>query len=240
MTLEPRRPRARLFGLGALTLAASILLFSMGVWQLHRLSWKEALIAEIKARAYAAPGPLPPIGSWPNLNPPDYDYRHVLARGTFAHDKEVLVFRTFPEPGYHVLTPLRLASGGYVLVNRGFVPSERKDPGTRLGGQLAGLQTVTGLMRRPEERSFLTPLDDPAAGQYFTADPKTVGKQLGLAPFAPFLIDVDAVPVPGGWPRGGTTVLALPNNHLSYALTWFGLALTLLGGFASFAWQDGR
>jgi surfeit locus 1 family protein len=233
-----RRPRGSLIWPAIFTLAASAILISLGVWQLHRLAWKENLISEIKLRANAAPQPLPAAADWPRLRPEDYDYRHVVAEGVFENGKEAFLFRPGSEPGYHVLTPLRLKSGGYVIVNRGFVPTSHKQPGSRASGQIEGETKVTGLMRRPEARGFFTPPDDPAAGDYFTSDPAELAKHLGLALAAPFTIDADVSPVPGGWPKGGTTVLTLPNNHLSYALTWFGLALALFGVFAAFAWQN--
>jgi surfeit locus 1 family protein len=196
------------------------------------------LIAEIAARAYAAPQPLPGAGEWPELRLADCDYRNVVARGTFEHAKEALVFHAGPEPGYHVLTPLRLNSGGYVIVNRGFVPAMLKDQVSRPEGQIAGETSITGILRKPEMRNIFTPPDNPAARQYFTNDPNIFAKELGGAPTSPFIIDADASPVPGGWPKGGTTVLALPNNHLAYAFTWFGLAFALFGMFAVFAWQQ--
>jgi surfeit locus 1 family protein len=90
------------------------------------------LIPEIETRANGAPQPLPPVAEWPKLRPEDCEYRHVAAEGTFENGKEALVFRASggaagKQPGYLVLTPLRLTSGGYVIVNRGFVPFDRKD-----------------------------------------------------------------------------------------------------------------
>jgi surfeit locus 1 family protein len=221
---------------------AAAILVSLGVWQLHRLGWKEALIDAIETRANAAPQPLPPIADWPRLRPEDYEYRHVKAAGTFEHDKETLVFRASggiagEQPGYHVLTPLRLTSGGYVIVNRGFVPLDRKGQSSRRAGLILGETEITGLMRQPEARNFFTPADDPSVGTYFTRDPGLLAKLFGLDPAAPFSIDADAMELPGGWPKGGATGRDLPNNHLSYALTWFGLAIALIGVFTAFAWQ---
>lgn len=232
------QPKARLIWPAIFTLAASAVLISLGVWQLNRLAWKQDLIAKIEARAHAAPQRLPAIADWPKLRPADYEYRHVIAEGIFENDKEALVFHPGKEPGYHVLTPLRLTGGGYVIINRGFVPSAYKEQSTRLGGLIEGETRIAGLMRPPETRNMFTPPDNPPAGEYFTSDPETIAKHFGLAAAAPFLIDADAAPVPGGWPRGGTTVLALPNNHLSYAVTWFALALALFGVFAAYAWQN--
>jgi len=190
------------------------------------------------------PEPLPPEAAWPNLDQDTYDYRHVEAVGRFEHDKEVLVFhgqgfnrKGLLSPGYLVLTPLRLASGAYVIVNRGFVPENLKDKAMRAEGEISGTITVTGLMRPPESRNLFTLADDPAQGRYFTRDPALIAATLGLANVAPFSIDADDLPMPGGWPKGGTTEIDIPNNHLSYALTWFGLAAALFGVFAAFAWN---
>jgi surfeit locus 1 family protein len=120
-----------------------------------------------------------------------------------------------------------------VIVNRGFVPLDLKDPAAR--GEIEGRTHVTGLMRQPESRNFFTPADDPETGQYFTRDPALIAHHFGLAPAAPFSVDADPGPAPGGWPRGGASELTFPNNHLAYALTWFGLALALAGVFIAFA-----
>ncbi len=221
------------------TLAGCALLVLLGVWQLHRLTWKQHVIGQIETRARAGPETLPAQETWPSLRPDDYDYRHVRTQGQFENDKETLVLHpSGSEPGYHVLTPLRLTSGGYVIVNRGFVPARLKDQSTRREGLIEGGTVITGLMRRPEARSFFTPQDDPAKGQWFTRDPEPIARHLGLTPAAPFLIDADVSPVPGNWPRGGTAVLKLPNNHLSYAITWFTLAAALFGTFAAYAWKN--
>jgi surfeit locus 1 family protein len=229
------------------TLAAGTILIGLGIWQLERLQWKEDLIAQIDTRSTMPPQPLPPLADWGSLAPEDYDYRHVEAEGTFEHDKEALVFhgpgfsrKGISTPGYLVLTPLRLASGGIVIVNRGFVPENLKDRATRLEGEIAGPVKITGLMRPPEPRNAFTPADDPAAGRYFTRDPALIAAGFGLAGAAPFSIDADDVPMPGGWPKGGTTEIAIPNNHLSYALTWFGLAFGLFAVFIAFAWRKGN
>ena len=154
----------------------------------------------------------------------------VSVTGTFEHDKEARVFRPLDDPkggpysglGDLVLTPLRLPSGGVVVVNRGFVPADRVDPATRVAGQVAGPVTVTGLMREPESRNAFTPADQPENRLWYTRDPASIAAASGLAGVAPFTIDADKTVVPGGLPQAGETVLDIPNNHLSYALTWFG------------------
>jgi surfeit locus 1 family protein len=211
---------------------AIAMLCALGVWQLHRLTFKTALLDRIDARIHA-PVPLADESEWRRLKADDYEYRHVALSGSYEHEKETLVFRpSAGTVGYLVLTPLQMASGALVIVNRGFVPSDKKEPASRLAGQITGMVTVTGLMRPPEARNFFTPADSPAQGIWFTRDPLAIAQAKGLSRSAPFSIDLDAAPIPGGLPRGGTTVLAIPNNHLEYALTWFGLAAALAAIFA--------
>jgi surfeit locus 1 family protein len=210
-------------------------LCGLGIWQLQRLAFKDALLARIAERIHAAAAPLPSEAEWAQLSPGAYEYRHVKVSGIFEHDKEALVFR--PQAGgvgYLVLTPLRLPSGAYVIVNRGFVPSDKKLPSSRLQGQSGDTVEVTGLMRSPEERNSFTPADSPQTGIWFTRDPLLVAKTYHLATAAPFTLDADAGGPSGGSPQGGTTVLAVPNNHLSYALTWFGLAAALAAVLVGF------
>jgi surfeit locus 1 family protein len=244
-TPAPRRgSRRRLLRPVLFTLSAGAVLLGLGFWQLQRLAAKETLIAAIASRADATPVPLPPRTQWLALDPETYDYRHVETVGHFDHDKEALVFRGFGPhgqgPGYLVLTPLRLDDGGYVIVNRGYVDLVHKDPMLRATGQIAGEIRLKGLMRPPEQRNFFTPADDPGKGAYFTRDPALIAAHFGLGQAAPFSIDADAGDVPGGWPQGGATVRDLPNNHLAYAITWFGLAGTLILVFAAFVLRGRR
>jgi surfeit locus 1 family protein len=211
---------------------------SLGIWQLRRLAWKEGIIATIAARTTAPPQRLPPRSAWAALKPADYEYRRVTFTGTFDHDEETPVFRGGAGgAGYLILTPLRLDTGGTVLVDRGWVPSERKAKAAHAAGNPTGQVTVTGLMREPEDRNAFTPPDDPAQNTFFTRDPAEIAQHLGLADAAPFTVDADATPNPGGWPRGGATQVDIPNNHFSYAMTWFGLALGLFGVFIVLVWK---
>jgi surfeit locus 1 family protein len=220
-------------------LAGIAVLVSLGIWQLHRLAWKEALIARIEMRAKAPPGLLPPDSEWAALKPEDYEYRHVMLRGRFDR-REALVFRgSGPEagegPGYLVLAPLILPDGSAVIVNRGFVPGAARDPTAHTPPQSE--VTVTGLMREPEPRNLFTPADQPEKNQWFTRDPGAIAAHFGVSRVAPFSVDADFSGDPKALPRGGTTVIAFPNNHLAYALTWFGLAAALTGVFGAWAWS---
>lgn len=221
------------------TLVALAILVSLGTWQLRRLEWKEGLIARMQSRVHAPPQPLPPRDAWPKLPLPDYEYLRVAVRGTFEHEREVYVFHAggsgVLEPGWLVMTPLRLASGGRIVVNRGFVPMALQDPAKRAEGQIAGETQVTGLLRAPEPRNPFTPADKPGARVMHVKDPAAIASLFGLEDVAPFLMDAEAAPVAGGWPKGGQTTMSIPNNHFSYARTWYGLAITLVIVFGLFA-----
>jgi len=234
--------RSGLIAAAAASLAGVVLLTGLGIWQLKRLAWKEALIAQVEARAHAAPVDAPPPSAWAQLKPENYEYRHVRISGVYDYTHQELIFRGLETPrgsyggvGYFVATPLWLASGESVIVNRGFVPDTMKaeaDKGPR------GEVTVTGLMRASERRNLFTPADDPAKGVFYTQDAEALARAMGLAAHAPFVIEADAGPDP--LPEGGETRLSFPNNHLSYAFTWFGLAIALAGVFGTFAWGQVR
>jgi surfeit locus 1 family protein len=229
---------------GALAAAGLAILVGLGFWQVERLAWKEDLIARVEARTRAPALPISAETDWPNVSAARDEYRRVTASGRFQHAREVLVYTVLSEPkgrffgqGYWVLTPLELASGAIVIVNRGFVPLQRKDPASRREGQIEGPVSVSGLLRMAEVTNWFTPTNEPARGAWYRRDPAEIAKHFSLARAAPFMIDADTAPVPGALPQGGETRLVFPNNHLGYALTWFGLALALLGVFTVFAGQ---
>ncbi|WP_343210882.1 SURF1 family protein [Ancylobacter lacus] len=242
---RPRKPRwRRLIVPGLATLVAFAILVSLGSWQLERLAWKEGLLAKVESRIHQPPVPAPAETEWSGVGFDADEYRHISATGRFRHDLEVQVYAlvdTAPDgsggPGYWVVTPLVLTDGAAILVNRGFVPLDRRAPATRPEAQTDGLVTVTGLLRMPEEEGLFTPENDPARDAWYTRDPVAIAAARNLLRVAPFLIDADADATrPKALPIGGLTRVTFPNRHLEYALTWFGLAATLLGVFAAFAW----
>jgi surfeit locus 1 family protein len=229
---------------GIFSVLGIAILLGLGFWQLERRVWKEELIARIEARTKAPPAPIPSEGDWKNVSGERDEYRRVTARGAFRHDREVQVYTVVSEqkgrlagPGYWVMTPLELDSGAAVIVNRGFVPLDRRNPDSRSAGQVRGQTTVTGLLRLPEQMTLFSPDNDPARNTWYRRDPGEIARALKLERVAPFTIDADATPIPGGLPEGGRTRINFPNDHLQYAVTWFGLALALAGVFAAFAWQ---
>jgi surfeit locus 1 family protein len=231
--------------LPALLSAAGIaVLLGFGFWQLERLAWKEALIARVEARTKAPAVVLPDEIEWSKINYEDDEYRRVTLTGNFRHDRETLIYtvlserpRGFSGPGFFVLTPLELASGASVIVNRGFVPLDRKDAALRRAGQIEGTVTLTGLLRMPEQANFVSPGNDPARDAWYRRDPGEIARARGIERAAPFTIDADNTPNPGGLPQGGETRVTFSNNHLQYVVTWFGLAFALAAVISAFAWQ---
>ncbi|MEK1902968.1 MAG: SURF1 family protein [Rhizobium sp.] len=226
------RPRSAvilaILGLGLLALIAALL--ALGTWQVYRLSWKLDLIARVDARVHAEPVAPPTRGDWGKVNAADDEYRRVTATGTFENDKETLVTAsTALGAGYWVLTPLRLADGSAISINRGFVPTDRRDPASRPESEIAGPANVTGLMRMTEPKGMLLRSNDPAADRWYSRDVAAIAEKRDVAGVAPFFIDADATPNAGGLPVGGLTVLDFPNNHLVYAITWYVLAIMVAG-----------
>lgn len=228
-----RRFRPRLWP----TLAAAAgcaLLVALGTWQVERLQWKEQLIAARTAQLAAPPETLPATSpDWAAWN-----FRKVRASGTFDHELEQL-YGTYGMDGvlgHHVLTPLIRPDGPAVLVDRGWVPADKAHPAARRVGQPAGTVEVDGIARyrAADAPGWFTPDNEPAQDLWFSYDLPAMEQALGLA-LLPVVIEADATPNPGGLPLGGQTRTELPNNHLQYVVTWYGLALALLTIWIAFS-----
>ena len=229
-----RRSRAGRIALGAAAALAVALLMALGTWQVQRLRWKLNLIAEVDARVRALPVAAPGPAAWPAVTRDADGYLHVTARGTYDNARETFVQAVTDDgAGFWLLTPFRTEDGFTVLVNRGFVPPDRRPAATRAGGEIAGPTAVTGLLRVDEPGGAFLRHNDPAADRWYSRDVRAIAAKRNLGgPVAPYFIDADDAPVPGGFPVGGLTIVAFPNNHLVYAATWyamgFGLAAALL------------
>ena len=236
----PRNPRSAttLVILGVVAVALFAGLCALGTWQVHRLAWKQNLIAQVDKRAHAPATPAPARADWPGLTSDNAEYRRVSASGTYQYDKQTLVqAATELGSGYWVMTPLQLADGaGTVLVNRGFVlPEWRKRQAA--GGQTeadAGPVKVDGLLRMGEPGNGFLRNNDPAANLWYSRDLPAIAQARGLGDVAPYFIDADAAPGAGRDPTqapvGGLTTLTFPNNHLVYAITWYALAAMISVG----------
>lgn len=224
-------------------LPALALLIWLGTWQWQRHAWKADLIRQIETRTGAAAIPLAEALARAARGEP-VEYLRVRLDGRFDHRSEAFVY--MPErqgPGYHLYVPFETTDGRLVIVNRGFIPEALKPETTRTESRSTGATTVTGLLRQPRPAGWFTPPADPAARLYF--HPDHAGMISAMSPpverrraVVPFFVDADAAAGPPGaadFPRGGVTRLELPNRHLEYALTWWGLALTLAAVYAAFA-----
>ena len=252
---------------------------ALGTWQVQRREWKLDLIARVETRVHApvvaAPGP----AEWSGVTAANSEYRHVTVSGTFLNTAETLVQAlTDLGSGYWVVTPLRELDGTLVLVNRGFVPPERRERAAHGASEAETPATVTGLLRITEPRGNFLRYNDPAHELWYSRDVRAIARARGLkGRVAPYFIDADAggtsagagaspvtgasgggdvaatpalgagerpareSPVGTGDPRpvGGLTVTVFRNAHLSYAITWYALALLVVGA----AWvviREGR
>lgn len=211
---------------------------ALGVWQVQRLFWKLDLIEQVETRVGAAPtaAPAPTVA----ITAADDQYRHVRVSGRFDHSKETLSMAvTEMGPGFWVLTPFKTDQGFSVLINRGFVAPDFKDPAKRRDGQLEGVQSVTGLLRMSEPEGGFMRTNDPVADKWYSRDVAAIASARQVVdPVAQYFIDADASDVV--WPRGGMTVIKFTNNHLVYALTWFGLAAMSVFGYWLFRREQRR
>ncbi|WP_305778317.1 SURF1 family protein [Pandoraea sp. ISTKB] len=237
----------RLVILGVITLVLVSVFASLGTWQLQRRAWKLDLIERVNSRVHAPPSAAPTRAQWPAVNAETDEYRHVSLTGTYRFDKDTLVQAvTDLGGGYWVLTPLHTTDGGDVLVNRGFVPPGWKE---LVPPAPAGEVTVTGLLRMPEPVGGFLRKNVPSENLWYSRDVSAIAAARGLsqADVAPYFLDADAKPGASDianaitndaeavtsraqsqdrdYPVGGLTVVQFPNNHMSYLLTWYALAI---------------
>jgi surfeit locus 1 family protein len=224
--------RASTLVIVAVIAAGFAVLCALGTWQVYRLQWKENLIEQVESRIASPPEPLAQIeDEWADTG--DVDFQPVSLSGIFDHSAEQYYYNTWKgQAGWNVYTPLRLAGGRTVIINRGFVPDRLRDPSTRPQGLVEDEQPITGLARNPppaKPNSFM-PDNEPGKGIFFWKSLDEMAAAAGLEEYAlvPFFVDAGGSETPGGWPLGGTTRVSFPNNHLQYAITWYGLALALL------------
>lgn len=198
-------------------------LLALGVWQLQRRTWKLDLIQRTETMLRSPPVPAPPPAAWGAVSTNDV-YRPVIVTGRYRINSDSYTqAATALGGGFWVLTPLD--TGRFtVLVNRGFVPPEQRGKVPAPSGTV----TVRGLLRLSEPGGGFLRRNDPAADRWHSRDVAAIAAKRGLTNVAPYFIDAAAMPGTA-WPRGGLTVVTFRNNHLIYALTWFGLAALLAG-----------
>lgn len=216
------------------TLIGFAILISLGVWQLERKAWKGNLIATLNARIAAPPQALPPS--------PDQktdEFSRVKLHGAFVPGQSALVFTSgsalrpdVTSPGYWVLSPLRTDDGRIVVVNRGYVAG--KDG---VAPPPSGDVDLVGALRWPDEDGMFTPANEPQNNLWYSRDPVGIAAAKGWGQVVPFFVE-QGTPQLTNAPRAGPLVVKLRDNHLQYAITWFGLAAGLAGVYL--VWLRGR
>lgn len=233
-TQAPGGTPLRRIAFATAAVALTTIFLALGVWQVQRRAWKLDLIARIEQRVAAPPAGMPDASLWATVNAASDAYRRVRVTGRYLNDRETFVQATTElGAGFWLMTPLQQADGSAVLVNRGFVPPERRAAATRGGPAPEGETTVTGLLRITEPAGGFLRKNAPAENRWHSRDVQAIGAARGLARIAPFFIDAQAqaAPSPGApWPVPGLTVVSFDNNHLVYAVTWFGLGLMAAAG----------
>lgn len=222
-----------------ITVPCVVILLALTVWQVNRYSWKVDLIDQINNQLAEAPVALP-TGE---IDPEEWHYRRVSLTGEFDHDKELHLFAHTEKgrSGFQIITPFnRSDEGDIVLVNRGWVPESKKEPQTRVDGQVTGEVTVTGVARKPWGKSWsFLPGSNAEDNVWLYGELSEMADHLNIK-VAPVFVELDAAELPGGFPRGGQTRVSLPNNHIQYAFTWLGLALALIVIYILYGLKRGR
>jgi surfeit locus 1 family protein len=222
------------------TAAALAVLIGLGVWQLERKVWKEALIAALQQRTSTAPADLPRPEIWASLTPQNSEFRRVKLQLEFLDRRHAWFYASgsalredVKSPGYFVFVPARLPNGQIVVVNTGYSP-ERQYPWK------AGKAEIVGYLRWPESPSWFVSDHDTSGDIWFVRDQRAMARVRAWGDVAPFYIDQEGPVPPGGLPQPGAVKVNLRNDHLGYALTWFGLAAALGAIFALWAWKELR
>lgn len=235
MTAAAGRLR-RIAGLSVFSAAMVAVLIGLGVWQLQRRVEKHALIAMLDQRLAAAPVPLPALADWPSLTPARDEFRRVRFSAAFAARPEAHVFSSgsgvradITSPGVWVFAPARVQGSGIVVVNRGFAPEGQFE---RIAPPPSGEVVLTGYLRFPETPRLWTPQADRAKRLWFLRDPQAMAQALDWGGVAPFYIDLETPAPTGGVPKPGPLEVHLKDDHMQYAITWFGLAAAVGIAFA--------
>ena len=236
--VEPRQKAKRTYkGLAIIAIGTFCVLAGLGTWQIHRLAWKEGLIAERQTKMV-----LPPlvISSLLTSKPPQF--RRVQIRGRFLNKKKILIGpRSYRgNPGWHVVTPLEVSSGSIVLVNRGWVPGLSKGVAMKRTKPEFGQIFVIGITGWPRKLGYFEPVNVPEKNQWFRIEPTKMAKKLGLKRVAAYWVTADAPMKPRSFPIGGVENQLPHNNHLGYALTWYSMAFALLLLSIAYWWQGRR
>jgi len=225
-------PTRRLYIFLAASLLGVAVLLGLGFWQLERMQWKKALLADLERAVMDASSVSLAEAEGIMARDSSKDYLRVELEGRFDHSGERYLFSVRDrEAGWQVVTPLITRDRRLVLVDRGFVPESLKQPEKRLPGQIGGETRTEGLLRKHRRPGLFTPANRPDENIWYWPDVAAMLASLDARPgLRPSSYLVQELPSHGAalWPRAQRpNPAAIPNNHLQYALTWFALALIL-------------
>lgn len=248
--VQPQHARG-IFGLAVIALVMVSVLVSLGLWQLRRKDEKHALIAALTERLAAAPVALPAVTQWPALTPAHDEFRRVRFTATLENKPDAMVYSSgsavrddVSGPGTWAFVPARLADGRSVVINAGFVQNTMQDRAQQdraVHPLITGTPAqFTGYLRFPESAGTLTPHADSSKRLWFTRDIPSMARALGWGEIAPFYIDLESPQPASGIPKPGPLHVRLKDDHLQYAITWFGLALVVAGAFVAWVVQRRR
>ncbi|MCC3862460.1 SURF1 family protein [Pseudemcibacter aquimaris] len=209
-----------------ITLPILVCLLLLGNWQVERLDWKLDLISKIEARATSEPVELPQGMA----DQDELEYLHVTVTGRYDNAAEVTMYSVGPngEPGYDLYAPLKLTDGRSIIINRGWVPEQIKDQNVRPETLVDGEVTIIGLLRKPWEKLWYGPENDPAGNMWFYGDVNGMAMHMGINAYFPMFLYADKIDSDNGFPVAGRTEFNIVNNHLDYAMTWYGLSIVLI------------
>jgi len=221
-------------GLSVATAIAFAILVGLGVWQLQRLKWKEGLLAHIAALQTAAPRSLGAVLD-AVAQGRDADFTRVSATCPgLAHAPFVELYALQgPQAGARLISACPVESAAYrtILVDRGFVPDTTAER-PKVDPADAAPVALTGVLRKPPRPGFFAPANRPP--RWFTRDIPAMARALGAPQPAPVVLMAETTSNPEFKPLTPAPLPAeIPNRHLEYALTWFGLAGALLAVYAA-------
>ena len=220
--------KPKLVPLLAFSIALSILL-SLSAWQIKRLNWKNDLIQQRVSMFEGEPKLLMQL-----KKPSEYEFQKVFVKGKLLNDFEFYMpaLSKNGNNGFHILVPIKVSTNKFLIYNTGWVPLLNKDPQVRKENIVNEEKSFLAVIRLPGRKGYFQPENDPIKNFWFFVEPDLMEKQLKFELEKTFYLEASENG-PNGYPLGNQTRIYLRNNHFQYALTWFFIAIGLIGVFIS-------
>lgn len=239
MTSSASYTRFRLVLLSVAVLVALGILLSLGTWQLQRKAWKEGIIAQLNERAQMPALSLDEAIAIFKQAPDSVEFRNVTVSGIYDHAFERhLISAQAQGAAWQIITPMLTTDKKQVLVMRGIVPDPLKNPDMRPQGLMKTPLTLKTRVRLSEVRTNFTPDNQPEKNSWYWRDGDALRASVGLPQgFESVQFFLEVLEPSSDWPKPDPAGINIRNSHLMYALTWFGLALTLIGVYGVVMWR---